>query len=84
VIEDWASLGIGAGILPKAKISPGNRANYPLFIDKDEPAYFSFEWSWQSVNTASEHVKSFIHYIRNTVPSLVSGLVETNTQKGIG
>jgi DNA-binding transcriptional LysR family regulator len=84
VIEDWASLGIGAGILPKAKISPGNRASYPLFIDKDEPAYFNFEWSWQSVNTVSDYVKSFIDYIRNTVPSLVSGQVDTNTHEGVG
>lgn len=83
VIEDWASLGIGAGILPKAKISPENRASYPLFIDKDEPACFSFEWSWQSENAASDPVKSFVDYIRDTVPSLVSGLVEKNTQEGV-
>jgi DNA-binding transcriptional LysR family regulator len=84
VIEDWASLGIGAGILPKAKISPDNRANYPLFIDKDEPAYFSFEWSWQSDNATSDPIKSFIDYICNIVPSLVSGQVEKNTQKDMG
>jgi DNA-binding transcriptional LysR family regulator len=80
VIEDWVSLGIGAGILPKAKISPDNRASYPLLIDKGEPAYFSFEWSWKPENAVSDHVKSFINYIRTTVPSLVSGEVEASSQ----
>ncbi|MCG7875101.1 MAG: LysR family transcriptional regulator [Candidatus Thiodiazotropha taylori] len=84
VIEDWVSLGIGAGILPKAKISPDNMANFPLFIDKDEPACFSFEWSWQSESTESAHIQSFIDYIRTTVPALVSGQAETNSQQSVG
>lgn len=75
VIEDWASLGIGAGILPKAKISSENQNICPLFTDKDEPACFSYTWSWQPENIHAGHLKSFIDYIRQTVPSLVSGLV---------
>ncbi len=73
VIEDWASLGIGAGILPKAKISTENRANYPLFLNDDEPACFSFEWIWHACGAEPEHVKSFLDYIQTTVPVLVTG-----------
>lgn len=84
VIEDWVSLGIGAGILPKAKISPENKANYPLFIDKDEPAYFSFEWSWQADTIQPEHVKAFINYIQTKVPVLVTGQANTSNRQGVG
>ncbi|PVV19887.1 MAG: hypothetical protein B6D78_12010 [gamma proteobacterium symbiont of Ctena orbiculata] len=84
VIEDWVSLGIGAGILPKAKISAENKASYPLFMEKDEPACFSFEWSWQPECTEHAHVKSFIDYIQTTVPALVSGQAKTADQQGVG
>ncbi|MET0068817.1 MAG: LysR family transcriptional regulator [Candidatus Thiodiazotropha sp.] len=73
VIEEWVSLGIGAGILPQAKISADYKAGYPLFINRDEPASFSFEWIWNSDSTHPEHVNSFLDYIRTTVPALVSG-----------
>ena len=76
VIEDWASLGIGAGILPKAKISSDNKAIYPLFIRKDEPASFSFDWVWRSDQDAPEHITAFLEYIQNTVPMLVQGQAE--------
>ncbi|MES9990676.1 MAG: LysR family transcriptional regulator [Candidatus Thiodiazotropha sp.] len=73
VIEEWVSLGIGAGILPKAKISTDYKAGYPLFIDRDLPACFSFQWIWNSDSTQPEHVRSFLEYIQATVPALVSG-----------
>jgi DNA-binding transcriptional LysR family regulator len=73
IIEDWASLGIGAGILPKAKISPDNPSKYPLFIEKDQPAYLTFKWSWLAENIQSDYLKFFVEYIRDTVPSLVAG-----------
>ena len=76
VIEDWASLGIGAGILPKAKISPDNKAVYPLFVRKDKPAYFSYEWIWRSDRAMPEHMVDFLDYIQMTVPALVKGRAE--------
>ncbi|MES9971432.1 MAG: LysR family transcriptional regulator [Candidatus Thiodiazotropha sp.] len=84
VIEDWVSLGIGAGILPKAKISAENKACYPLFMEKDEPAFFSFEWSWLPESNEHTHVKSFIEYIQTTVPTLVAGQAKTANQQGVG
>ena len=80
VIEDWASLGIGAGILPKAKVSPVNTAIQPLFIRKDEPARFRFEWIWRKDQSVPEHIQEFLGYIQTTVPELVKGQVERNDQ----
>ncbi|MEW8508472.1 MAG: LysR family transcriptional regulator [Candidatus Thiodiazotropha sp.] len=73
VIEEWVSLGIGAGILPQAKISADYKNIHPLFIDRDEPACFSYNWVWNGDSTQPEHVKTFLGYIQITVPALVSG-----------
>jgi len=81
VIEDWASLGIGAGILPKAKISPDNKSIYPLFIDKDKPASFSYEWIWRADRVIPQHVDTFLDYIQTTVPTLVNGQAEKSKHK---
>ena len=73
VIEDWASLGIGAGILPKAKISQENTAIYPILIRKNKPARFDYVWVWRDSSTMPEHIKTFIEYIKTTVPALIQG-----------
>lgn len=64
VIEDWAFLGIGAGILPKAKISPDNKAALPLFLSKNKPAYFNFDWVWHDDSSMPEHIVAFTQYIQ--------------------
>lgn len=76
IIEDWSSLGIGAGILPEAKISPDNKSIYPLFIDKDKPATLSYDWCWLVDRVIPQHVDEFLDYIQTTVPALVNGQVE--------
>lgn len=73
VIEDWASLGIGAGILPKAKISPENRSAYPLFAAKDQSAQFNYSWIWRQDRPQAEHLQAFFHYLETTVPALMQG-----------
>lgn len=73
VIEDWASLGIGAGILPKGKLSPDNKAAYPLFVEKDTPASFTYEWVWNAERNMPEYLQEFTKYITDTVPVLEQG-----------
>jgi len=63
VIEDWASLGIGAGILPGAKISKNYKEKYPLFLTKHQPAWFDFQWAWPREASVPAHIESFIEYI---------------------
>jgi DNA-binding transcriptional LysR family regulator len=81
-IEDWASLGIGAGILPRAKISPENKTLFPLFIEQDRPASFSYVWRWRSGRSLSAHLNAFIEYIQTTVPALIEGQAETALSGG--
>ena len=81
-IEDWASLGIGAGILPKAKISTDNRSIHPLFIRKSEPAYFEFQWIWRCDRRLPEHLNKFVDYLQSTAPVLVQGLTEQGRMQG--
>ncbi|MCB1422090.1 MAG: LysR family transcriptional regulator [Nitratireductor sp.] len=73
VIEEWAELGIGAGILPAAKLSAGNHRAIPLVLKDGSPAMFEFEWQWRSPVAAQRHLADFVGYIRETVPALVAG-----------
>ena len=84
VIEDSASLGIGAGILPSAKISLDNRSLYPLFVKQNEPAAFSYHWIWHVERAVPEHVEAFIEYIQATVPALVEGMADLRMKDQVG
>lgn len=74
VIEDWASLGIGAGILPRGKVSRDNKHSFPLFTSRDNPAQFNFIWRWLD-QPQPDHLATFTDYIQTTVPSLIKGQV---------
>lgn len=73
VIEEWVSLGIGAGILPKAKISPDNQTAYPLLLSNGKSATFSYEWAWSNELMKRNNILEFIDYLTTTVPALVKG-----------
>lgn len=73
VIEEWAFLGIGAGILPKAKISPDNKMAGILLLGNGKPATLSYEWVWESNVPARKDISEFIEYLTTTLPALVKG-----------
>lgn len=73
VIEEWALLGIGAGILPKAKISEDNKSALPLLLEDGTAATFSYQWMWGEHSIANRELSLFIDYLKNTMPSLVKG-----------
>ncbi|MCC2114032.1 MAG: LysR family transcriptional regulator [Hyphomicrobiales bacterium] len=70
-IEDWVDLGIGAAILPEAKLTVAREAAIPLQQNDGRPAAFAFEWIWPSV-AAKSHTHAFIDYVRGRVPALVA------------
>lgn len=74
VIEDWAGLGIGAGILPRAKISAANAMALPLFCERDQPACFDYYWIWNSDAGHAGHLQAFIDYLQHQAPVLLAGL----------
>lgn len=73
IIEQWAGIGIGAGILPSARVSISKDRARPLLKHNDERANFEFHWVWQSAHSSSPHVTAFHDHIRDRVPSLVAG-----------
>lgn len=82
VIEEWASLGIGAGILPKAKLIDSDRSTQeqkatPLLLNDGHPAFFGYDWIWSTSMPARTHITDFIDYIKTIVPVLVSGETES-------
>lgn len=70
VIEEWVGLGIGAGILPKAKLSRADIAAIPLLLNDGRPARFTFEWIWNDKAANASHVVDFIGLIRAGPPLL--------------
>ena len=73
VIEDWAGLGIGAGILPKSKITPANNNVRSLLKNKNTDAMIEYEISYpRNINTAS-HIHEFTQYLKEVAPQLLQG-----------
>ena len=75
VIEEWASLGIGAAILPKAKLSSDNKMAAPLVLSDGKPATFSYEWVWNTNALTRKDISDFVEYVTATIPVLISGTV---------
>jgi len=63
-VEDWASLGIGGGILPRSKISAGNQQTRPLLLASGEPAMVTLQLVWQANVTGSVHLDALIEYFK--------------------
>lgn len=73
VIEEWADLGIGAGILPQAKLGQSLAKAHPLSMTDGTAAVFEFSWTWPCHTSLRPHIRDFINYIQTTVPSLIAG-----------
>lgn len=75
VIEEWTELGLGAAILPAAKLSASNMTAGPLVDTKGQPLEFSYEWLMKSVRLAATpaHVTAFRHHIETNAPALLNG-----------
>lgn len=73
VIEDWAGLGIGAGILPHAKIDHARDRAVQLLDNDGAPARFDFHWVWRADLTHPPHIDRMLEHIRQRVPALVAG-----------
>ena len=63
-VEDWAALGIGGGILPRSKISAGNRFARPLLMDSGEPATVTLQLVWQADITDGAHLQALVEYLK--------------------
>ncbi|WP_127115580.1 LysR family transcriptional regulator [Shimia sediminis] len=75
VIEDWTWMGLGAGVLPKAKLSGGHVGAHRLVRSNGQAAEFQFLWVWRREARDVSHVHAFLEFIRQNGPRLVAGQV---------
>lgn len=68
VVESWADIGIGSGILPTSKLSSDNKTARFLVNDKGERAMIEWEATWTKSAEKSDHVDAFIDFIRSEGP----------------
>lgn len=73
VIQEWTWLGLGAGILPKAKISPDNTTGVRLLRASGATAEMPFFWTWRKDTAAAPLVADFLDFLRHAAPALLAG-----------
>jgi len=73
VIEQWAGIGIGAAILPSAKLSSSKTRARRLLKQNEDSASFEFKWVWKPNLASPPHLDLLQKHIRDRVPSLVAG-----------
>ena len=69
MIADWTDVGIGAGILPRAKVQDrGSPSPIPLYMNDGRAAVISYEWIWRAGHQGNPEMPQLIDYIRTEVP----------------
>ncbi|MFK5985262.1 MAG: hypothetical protein QM479_07530 [Pseudomonadota bacterium] len=76
VIEEWAAHGIGAGILPKAKLSPTNKVACPLILNNGQAAKYSYKWIWNPDILEKEDLAAFVQFLQTRIPILLKNEVK--------
>lgn len=77
VIEQWAGIGIGASILPGAKLTTSRPWARHLLARDGAQAMFEFHWIWAPGLALPPHVAAFHDHIEARVPALVAGRAQT-------
>lgn len=73
VIEQWAGIGIGASILPSARMSASRGWARRLRNRDGSQAVFQFHWVWKPGLAMPPHVAALHAHIQDRVPALVAG-----------
>lgn len=75
VIEQWASIGIGAGVLPRAKLTTSVEHAHRLIAHDGSSAVFEFHWVWKPDLALTPHISKFHDHMQRRVPHLVKGRI---------
>ena len=73
VIEEWADLGLGAGLLPKMKLTTTKGRACPV-LRRGEPVQVPYEVVWPRRSQAGAHVTALLRHFERTAPKLVQSL----------
>jgi DNA-binding transcriptional LysR family regulator len=71
VVEEWADLGLGAGVLPRSKVSGRASAAVPLRLKDGRPAMIQTHATW----TAGGIDRKFLTWLRSRTSAIVAGMV---------
>ena len=74
VLEEWASLGIGAAIIPQSKLKQVDHEFFFITAKSGEQVRISFEAIWPQSESRARHLADFAQYLKSVVPGIVSGL----------
>lgn len=73
VLEEWANLGIGAGVLPRSKISTPQPHYRRLQLENGEDAQIAYQAIWYPEKVDKPFLLDFLHYLQEQVPPLITG-----------
>ncbi len=73
IVEDWSGLGIGAGILPKSKLSSENTKSRRLRLDSNTLAMINYEVSYPRHIEQASYVSDFIKFLKEVAPQIIQG-----------
>lgn len=76
VLEDWATLNVGAAIMPKSKVTRNAKAARVIRSKGNEIARIGFEAVWPQERQRAAHLLAFERHLRKVVPRLLKGLVQ--------
>ena len=74
VLQEWASLGIGAAILPQSKLAPHHPAAYPIVDKRGNAVTIGFEAAWLRSAPQAQHVSAFSQHLATVAPRIAAGL----------
>ena len=74
VLSEWASLGIGAAILPQAKLRDENQAAFLIKDKANNNVKIVFEAIWHAQEIKTDHLQIFCSHLKIIAPKIMAGL----------
>uniref|UniRef100_B0SV78 Transcriptional regulator, LysR family n=1 Tax=Caulobacter sp. (strain K31) TaxID=366602 RepID=B0SV78_CAUSK len=76
VLQDWASLGIGAAILPKSKVVQGRNAGQVIEDKSGKEVRIAFEAVWSREDARSPHLLGFENHLLTVAARVGQGIAQ--------
>lgn len=76
VLQDWATLKVGAAILPESKLMRNKESARTIQGKDGEVVRITFEAVWPKDRVQAAHLKAFERHLRKTVPGVLRGLTK--------
>jgi LysR family transcriptional regulator, hydrogen peroxide-inducible genes activator len=74
VLSEWASLGIGAAILPKSKLYDAKQSAFLIKDKNKKNVKIKFEARWHERSEKKNHIQLFSTHLETIAPKIIAGL----------